>query len=412
MGAQQLSLRLQDVTRKGGRFASPYKSANPLSPEAFAAAQGPSVHDQASARSLLPVPGIGEHGPLAGDHEALVEYLRRAAAEASAEVPRVAVSPGQLELDLSGASQRKQPVAAGASGAPMAGSRLIGFLLTDPLGEELLEGTMGGLMAGASQIGSDQPWGQTALETAAAIAGGIGIGMLGRRIGAAAGKKFHPGALRNQEGMPAMVGRLMGSETTAEGLKHQGMMMKQAVQEGLINDTSARMAREAAQDPAAFTERYGLTAETFARVAPQVKVGRTGAAAMRGIESMPPEQRQKILDALLQEYEQVERVMAKESAGSIDEAINRVADHYKGSDDLLPGADRPIGETLRSLLDPAPAVTGEHVGRAAGRFIGDEVGIMGGLAIGSLLAQQLGMESPKDRRIRELEAQLQQAGRS
>jgi len=80
-----------------------------------------------------------------------------------------------------------------------AGSQLISFFLNDPLGEELLEGTAGGLIAGASQLGSDQTLGQTALETAAAIAGGIGLGMAGRRLGAMAGKQLHKGPLKQQD---------------------------------------------------------------------------------------------------------------------------------------------------------------------------------------------------------------------
>lgn len=383
-GSYQLTLPLRS-RGTGGRWVSPYRVSNPLTPEELAAAREGSV---GAAREAA------------------------AAAAARGEFPRIAVSPGQLELDFSGVSTGTQLGPPMTTGTPMAGSKLISFLLTDPLGEEILEGTMGGVLAGASQLGSDQPLGQTALETATAIAGGIGMGMLGRRVGARVGQMVHEGPLRNQEGMLAMLGRTLGSETTAEGLKHQGQMMKQAVQESLINETSARMAREAAENPAGFAERYGLTAETFARVAPQVKVGRTDAAALRGIEALPPEQRQKILDALLKEYEQVEQVIAKEAAGSIDDAINKAADSYKDSDERLPGADRSVGETLRSFLDPAPAVTGQNVGRAVGRFIGDEVGILGGLATGSLLAQQLGIESPKDRRIRELEAQLQQSGRS
>jgi hypothetical protein len=236
------------------------------------------------------------------------------------------------------------------------------------------------------------------------------MGMLGRRAGAAIGRRVNPGALKNQDGMLASVSRLAGSETTAEGFKHQGMMMKQAVQEGLISETSARMAREAAMDPAGFAKRYGVTADTFNRVAPQVQAGRTGAATLRSLESLPPEQKQKILNALLSEYEEVENALTKQSAGSIDETIRSIADRYKDSDQKLPGSNQSLSESLRGLLDPTPPVTGEHVGRAAGRFLGDEVGIMGGLMAGSLLSQQLGMENPKDRRIRELEAQLQ--GRS
>lgn len=240
MTPQQLSLRLQDVTRKGGRFSSPYKPSNPLSPEEFAAAQGPSVYDQASARSLLPVPGEGEHGPLAGDHEALVEYLRRAAAEASAGVPRVAVSPGQLELDLSGASQRKQPVAAGTGGprrrmagegvdvAEVAASRSAGQQqmqevleqvrqVYDRMPEFVREDLLEGLLVGGLGIGLPVALmpNQDANERAAAFLGGVTAATLGgaasRHIGARLGGRLHkdayePGSFQYN------LGRVMGRE--------------------------------------------------------------------------------------------------------------------------------------------------------------------------------------------------------
>jgi hypothetical protein len=37
---------------------------------------------------------------------------------------------------------------------------------------------------------------------------------------------------------------------------------------------------------------------------------------------------------------------------------------------------------------------------------GDEVGILGGLAAGGVAAEMMGLESQKDRRIRELEEQI------
>lgn len=288
----------------------------------------------------------------------------------------------------------------------LAGARLLAFLTTDPLGEELAEGTMGGLMAGASQLGSDQEWGQTALETAAAIAGGIGMGMLGRRIGAGLGKRIHRRDLANQEGLLASAGRMLGSETTAQGLKHQGQAMKSVIQESLVQETSARLAREAALDPAGFVSRYGITPEQLQRIDPQMRAGRTGAAALRTLETMPPEQRKAALDAILSEYEAVENAVAREASRGIDRTIESLAKDLEDTPDKIPGTDYTPSEALRGLLNPAPKITGEHVGRAAGRFLGDEIGIIGGLAAGSLLAQQLGMDSPKDRRIRELESQL------
>lgn len=300
-----------------------------------------------------------------------------------------------------------------------AGSQLISFFLNDPLGEELLEGTAGGLIAGASQLGSDQTLGQTALETAAAIAGGIGLGMAGRRLGAMAGKQLHKGPLKQQDSIVANLARTLGSETTASGLRDQGVVTKSAIQEALVNETSARLAREAIDDPVEFAKRYGVSAEQFAQVLPNVKAGRTAAAAAEALQAMPPELREQALKKL-SEYEAVEKLITQKAAGSMDESIRDAAaafDRVQG--DLDPSDLEAIKEVLkgrnpsdaiRSLLNPAPPITGEHVGRAVGRVIGDEVGVLGGLALGSVLAQQLGMDSPKDRKIRELEEQL--AGRA
>jgi hypothetical protein len=301
-----------------------------------------------------------------------------------------------------------------------AGSQLIGFFLHDPLGEELLEGTVGGLMAGASQLGSDQTLGQTALETATAIAGGIGLGMAGRRLGAMAGKRLHKGPLKEQDSMVANLARTLGSETTAGGLRDQGVVMKTAVQEALVNETSAQLAREAMSNPAEFAKRYGMSAEQFTQLLPAVKTGRTAAAAAEAMKSMPPELKEQALKKL-SEYEAVEKLLTGQAAGSMDELIQSVASSVdrlqkdldpsdlEGLQAVLQG--RNPSDAIRSLLNPAPPITGEHVGRALGRMIGDEVGILGGLATGSLLAQQLGIESPKDRKIRELEQQMQGAGR-
>ncbi len=300
-----------------------------------------------------------------------------------------------------------------------AGSQLISFFLNDPLGEELLEGTAGGLIAGASQLGSDQTLGQTALETAAAIAGGIGLGMAGRRLGAMAGKQLHKGPLKQQDSIVANLARTLGSETTASGLRDQGVVTKSAIQEALVNETSARLAREAINDPVEFAKRYGVSAEQFAQVLPNVKAGRTAAAAAEALQAMPPELREQALKKL-SEYEAVEKLITRKAAGSMDESIRDAAaafdrvhgdldpSNLEATKEVLKG--RNPSDAIRSLLNPAPPITGEHVGRAVGRAIGDEVGVLGGLALGSVLAQQLGMDSPKDRKIRELEQQL--SGRS
>jgi len=295
-----------------------------------------------------------------------------------------------------------------------AGTQLVSFFLHDPLGEELLEGSMGGLLAGASQLGNDQPWQQTALQTATAIAGGIGMGILGRRLGAQIGRAVHKAPLKEQDSMVANVARMTGSETTASGLRDQGAVAKTAIQEALVKQTSADLLREAAASPAEFARKYNIPADVVQQYLPRVEAGRLGAAALQAYKDNPQVREQIARE--LSKYESVEKLVTGKAAGSMDELLTRIA---QGADEVLQGMGpeevaqvesllktRSPGDAVRSLMKPVQPITGEHVGRAVGRFIGDEVGILGGLAAGSLLAQQLGIDSPKDQKIRELEQQL------
>ena len=72
----------------------------------------------------------------------------------------------------------------------------------------------------------------------------------------------------------------------------------------------------------------------------------------------------------------------------------------------VPGTDINIGSAFESLLKDSKPVTGENVGRAVGRFIGDEVGAVTGLGLTGMLASSLGMQTEKDKKIKELESQL------
>ena len=170
-----------------------------------------------------------------------------------------------------------------------AGAKLLQFGQT-PLGEEVIEGTVVGGLTGAGMLFSEQDIRQTALQTALAIAGGIGIGMGGRRMGAYLGKKIHPGEigkyLPNGVENPAyIIGLGAGQESAVKGMKDM------------------------------YSEIAGLS---------------------------------------------------------------------------------------------KPVVTGEHVGRAAGRMFGDEIGVLAGLGAGYGISQAMGIESPKDKAIRELTAELEQ----
>jgi len=68
--------------------------------------------------------------------------------------------------------------------------------------------------------------------------------------------------------------------------------------------------------------------------------------------------------------------------------------------------DMKIGDVVESLLKKPTEITGEHLGRAVGRFAGDEIGAVAGMQLGALAAGGLGIENSKDKKIRELEQQL------
>lgn len=305
---------------------------------------------------------------------------------------------------------------AAASEIRPAGMRIVEFFADTPLGEEILEGVMGGGIAGLSQVGSGKSAGQIALETAAAMLGGVAIGAAGRRIGGALGRRVHAAPLQDQGGTLAMIGRTFGNETTAKGLKENAVMGREAIKESLLRQTSAAMAKEAVADPAGFAARYGVAPEQFQSMVGVVDGGRGVAAALKAMETMTPEQRQALAGPLLEQlkkYEQIEQAIAQRAHDNFDETVRRVVSdrgkYAQEVEDLAPGMGEVVDRLLQGLDRPVQAVTGEHVGKAIGRFMGDEVGVLGGLAAGSLLAQQLGIENPKDQRIRELEQQL--AGR-
>lgn len=292
----------------------------------------------------------------------------------------------------------------------MAGSKIM-WLLTDPLGEEISEGVLGGLLAGAGQLGADQSLGQTALQTATAMLGGVGLGMAGRRVGGFLGNRMHEGALADQHGMLATLGRTLGSESTVSGVADQLRDYKGIIQEALVNETSTRMAREAATDPAGFAKKYGVTAEMFAKMAPGVQAGRVGSEVLRTAERLSPEERTRLLDQAMGSYKQVEDAITREAAGQMDSNIDSIAEMMKNDPAGRPKiGDIDMADAIESLRRPAKPVTGRHVGRMMGRLLGDEVGVIGGLLAGGVLADQLGMKSGKDKRIEELEKQLERGG--
>jgi hypothetical protein len=88
----------------------------------------------------------------------------------------------------------------------------------------------------------------------------------------------------------------------------------------------------------------------------------------------------------------------------MDEGLAYAAAKHKN--ETIPGVDVNMGTVFESLLKPAKDITGEHVGRAAGRFIGDEIGVLTGMGLGGVAAGALGIKSDKDKKIEQLQQQL------
>jgi hypothetical protein len=98
------------------------------------------------------------------------------------------------------------------------------------------------------------------------------------------------------------------------------------------------------------------------------------------------------------------------------EEMGEFSEKFKGyaADEAMPEDMRQLAGNFgelsegmgNALLGKKDPVTGEHIGRAVGRFIGDEVGVLGGMGLGAVLANQLGWQSPKDAIIEDLQQQL------
>lgn len=292
-------------------------------------------------------------------------------------------------------------------------------LQQNELFNEFQEGLMTGIPAGLSLIGTDVSLPQVALQTVGAVAGGFGIGMLGKSIGARIGKRLHKDALTNQEGLAANFGRVAGQKTLAQGAAETMRHAKGQIKQELRQQTSSQLLNEALQSPQVFASKYGVDPETFKKY--HSVVGQAGqvSAALETIQSLSPEQRKEMLQRvpLAQRkqmetmaqvrdpgFSQVENLINTQASESMDRRIARMASSQKGQ--TIPGTDMDMGEMFESMLKQPNAVTGEHVGRAVGRLIGDEVGVVTGIGLTGALAGSLGMKTEKDKKIEELQQQV------
>lgn len=287
-------------------------------------------------------------------------------------------------------------VVAGVAVKRPAGAALLEWAQT-PMGEEILEGTVGGLIAGLPMFFvQDQDPGAAALMTAGGVLGGIGVGMAGRKIGAHLGKHFHPEALKDQDGVIAALARTTGSESLTQGLEQQGRMMRGQVADYLVERQAMDMVREGRVSPELMEELRGI---------------RQVSSAVDALRGMTPEQRAGLFGQTGMTPEKMERLsqLEKELTTGAAEQMDR---HLMEAAELLEreGSAIPVltPEMLRGMTQPPEAVTGEHVGRMIGRVAGDEIGVLGGIGLGGLLASQLGVQSPKDKEIARLKQQLGQ----
>ena len=257
--------------------------------------------------------------------------------------------------------------------------RLVKFGMS-PMGEEVMEGVLGGGLVGLGLLTTDQPIEQTALQTALAMAGGVGIGMAGRRIGAGIGKAVHPQAYKDQSGLLAGLSRASGQEGMFTGMKdsfaHTAGKMKEALR-GNTMDGIEDMFRK---NPAAVAQEFGMSIDDFEKVIP-----------------------------MLRKADSVVTPKAAQAIDTMQEGLSNHAQKYQGSSNEARNLQGDLANTAASFFDHMPKpITGEHTGRMIGRAWGDEAGIAGGLGLGAYIGQQAGWESEKDRKIRMLEEELGQ----
>lgn len=285
-------------------------------------------------------------------------------------------------------------------------------LQSNELFQESMEGIFAGGTAGLGLLGTGLPLSQVALQTAGAIGGGIGIGMLGKHIGAAIGRKLHPQALKDQQGILAIFGRTAGQKTLASGAAESLRYAKGQIKQELKQQTSAQLLNEALQNPQVFASKYGVDPETFKKYHSAVGAAGQTAAGLETLQNLSPQQRKQVGEKaqqfMNQGFNQVENLINVQAAANMDNNIAKMAMLHKGK--TIPGTELDTGDLFGQLLKDAKAVTGEHVGTAIGRFIGDELGVAAGMTAGGMAAGALGIKTDKDKKIEELERQLGRRG--
>lgn len=279
-----------------------------------------------------------------------------------------------------------------------AGQRLLEFAQT-PEGEEVIEGTIGGLLFGMPLFVQDNDPAAAALGLGGAVLGGIGVGMAGRRIGAHLGKAVHPAALADQDGLGATIGRIAGQETIGEAMEQNAKMARSQIANYLMERQATRLrTNENAVDVDAIMQMRKVEgmADVIANL-PKEQLEAIVSFVNQGVGFMSKQIPQRVRD--------LEQKMVNGSIDDMSEVGFLLGKAFEDSEVEIPEVFKGLAKGLET--GDARPVTGVEVGRAIGRFAGDEIGVLGGGGLGLLLAQQLGIQTPKDREIERLKQQLE-----
>jgi hypothetical protein len=304
-----------------------------------------------------------------------------------------------------------------------AGERLMAFAGT-PLGEEVLEGVLGGTLAGApALLEREKHPGEGLLQLAGAIAGGIGVGMAGRRFGASLGRRIHPGEVKNP--LALAFGTAFGQDTLAQAAEMGGRRMREGVGEFVMDRYQKGIRRDLAELPQdQFLAKYpaiakiGKNKQEVAKALDELEVEGNIGKAMAFANMVEPDQLHAAAQELAKnprfavQSQELRDALATGNVSKMEDVFQAIARDMGDDSDL---ADNPVlrvlglsPESLEGMMKPAEPVTGFHVGRGVGRFLGDEVGVLAGYGLGGLAASGLNLQTSKDREIEELRAQLAQ----
>jgi hypothetical protein len=167
----------------------------------------------------------------------------------------------------------------------------------------------------------------------------------------------------------------MGQKTLSKGGSELLRYQKGLIKQELKNQTSKVLLDEALQNPQQFTQKYGVSAEDFKKYNNAAKVSGQVQAGLETLEALSPEQRKELASqvqtTMNKGFNQVEELIANQSAANLDKNLKKMV-QMPSAQMEIPGMNMKIGDVIESLLKKPNEITGEQVGRAVGRYLGDE----------------------------------------